>query len=122
MDVLLTVFFDYNAVVHHEFLPQGRTVNKEYKIEVLHRLREAIPQKCTELLKTQLWILQHDNASAYTSMLVREFLAENKTVIMPQPPNSPELASADFFLFPKLKTPMELKRFATIEEIKDKSK
>ncbi|KAA1414566.1 hypothetical protein F0U47_20875, partial [Nocardioides antri] len=24
--VLLTVFFDCNCVVHHEFLPQGRTV------------------------------------------------------------------------------------------------
>ncbi|UYV74080.1 hypothetical protein LAZ67_11002046 [Cordylochernes scorpioides] len=28
--VLLTVFFDCRGVVHHEFLPQGRTVNKEY--------------------------------------------------------------------------------------------
>ena len=27
--VLLTVFFDCNGVVHHEFLPQGRTVNKD---------------------------------------------------------------------------------------------
>ncbi|UYV71341.1 hypothetical protein LAZ67_8002688 [Cordylochernes scorpioides] len=28
--VLLTVFFDCRGVVHREFLPQGRTVNKEY--------------------------------------------------------------------------------------------
>ena len=28
--VLLTVFFDFGGMVHHEFLPQGRTVNKEY--------------------------------------------------------------------------------------------
>ena len=27
---------------------------------------------------------------------------------------------ADFFLFPKMKTPMKLKRFARIEEIKEK--
>ena len=27
--VLLTVFFDCNGVVHNEFLPQGRMVNKE---------------------------------------------------------------------------------------------
>ena len=26
---LLTVFFDCNDIVHHEFLPQGCTVNKE---------------------------------------------------------------------------------------------
>ena len=49
-----------------------------------------------------------------------EFLAKNKTVIMHQPTYSPDLAPAEFFLFPKLKTPMKGKRFATIEEIKEK--
>ena len=29
------------VVVHHEFLPQGRTFNKEYYIEVMCQLREA---------------------------------------------------------------------------------
>ena len=27
---MLTVFMDYNDIVHHEFLPEGQTVNKEY--------------------------------------------------------------------------------------------
>ena len=27
--VLLSVFFDYNGVVHYELLPEGRTVNKK---------------------------------------------------------------------------------------------
>ncbi len=43
--VLLTVFFDYNGIVHQEFLPQGCTVNKEYYLEVMRRLREAIRKK-----------------------------------------------------------------------------
>ena len=55
-------------------------------------------------------------------MLVSEFLAKNKTVIMPQPPYSPDLARAEFFIFPKLKISMKEKRFATIEDIKEKSK
>ena len=33
LKVLLTVFFDCNGVVHHEFLPQGRTVNLKYYLE-----------------------------------------------------------------------------------------
>ncbi|KYN11406.1 hypothetical protein ALC57_16419 [Trachymyrmex cornetzi] len=49
---------------------------------------------------------------------VSSFLAKNNTVIMPQPPYSPDLAPCDFFLFPKLKRPMKERRFATIEEIK----
>ena len=41
---------------------------------------------------------------------------------MPQQPYSTDLALVDIFLLPKLKTPMKGKRFATIEEIKEKSK
>ncbi|KAG5338239.1 MOS1T transposase, partial [Acromyrmex charruanus] len=58
----------------------------------------------------------------HTSLLVREFLAKNNTLMMPQPPYSPDLAPCDFFLFPKLKRPMKGQRYATIEEIKTASK
>ena len=40
--VLLTVFFDCKGMVHHEFLPQGRMVNKKYYIEIMRRLLEVI--------------------------------------------------------------------------------
>ena len=53
--VLLTVFFDCNSVVDHEFLPQGRTVNKEYYLKVMQRLREEIHWKSTELWKNPAW-------------------------------------------------------------------
>ena len=46
---------------------------------------------------------------------------QNKNVIMTQPPYSQGLAPADFFLFSKLTTPIKEKRFATIEQIKDKA-
>ena len=61
--------------------------------------------------------LHHDSTSAYTSMLVCEFLFKHKTVSMPQFSYSPGMVLADFFLFPKLNTPMKGKRFATIEAI-----
>lgn len=51
--VLLTVFFDCRGVVHHEFLPQGRTVNKEYYLQVMRNLREAIRQKRPDLWKNK---------------------------------------------------------------------
>ncbi|EGI59805.1 FLJ37770-like protein, partial [Acromyrmex echinatior] len=68
------------------------------------------------------WLLHHDNALAHISLLVREFLAKNNTLMMPQPPYSPDLAPCDFFLFLKLKRPMKGRRYATIEEIKTASK
>ncbi|UYV63007.1 hypothetical protein LAZ67_2002824 [Cordylochernes scorpioides] len=120
--VLLTVFFDCRGVVHHEFLPQGRTVNKEYYLQVMRNLREAIHQKRPDLWKNKNWLLHHDNAPAHTSLLVRDFLAKNNKPMMPQPPYSPDLAPCDFFLFPKLKRPMKGRRYATLDEIKTASK
>ena len=49
MKILLTVFFDCNDVVHHEFLPQYHMINKEYNLEVIRLKLEEICQKCTEL-------------------------------------------------------------------------
>ncbi|UYV78708.1 hypothetical protein LAZ67_16002504 [Cordylochernes scorpioides] len=119
--VLLTVFFDCRGVVHHEFLPQGRTVNKEYYLQVMRHLREAIRQKRPDLWKNKNWPLHHDNAPAHTSLLVRDLLAKNNTLMMPQPPYFPDLFPCDFFLFPKLKRPMKGRRYATLDEIKTAS-
>ena len=37
----------------------------------------------------------------------------------PHPPYSPDLAPAEFFMFPKLKTTLKGRRFQTIEEIQE---
>ncbi|UYV60352.1 hypothetical protein LAZ67_1000919 [Cordylochernes scorpioides] len=120
--VLLTVFSDFRGVVHREFLPRGRTVNKENYLQVMRNFREAIRQKRPDLWKNKNWLLHHDNAPAHTSLLVRDFLAKNNTLMMPKPPYSPDLAPCDFFLFPKLKRPMKGRRYSTLDEIKTASK
>jgi hypothetical protein len=38
---------------------------------------------------------------------------------LPHPPYSPNLAPADFFLFPKLKTTLKGRRFQTTEEVQE---
>ncbi|CAK9801685.1 Mariner Mos1 transposase [Anthophora quadrimaculata] len=80
--VMLTVFFDYHGVVYSEFLPDGQTVNKEYYLSVMRRLRENIRRKRLDLWKNNSRILHHDNALSYTSILVREFLAKNSTNVI----------------------------------------
>jgi transposase len=66
-------------------------------------------------------MLHHNNAPPHASFLIREILAKQETIVVPQPPYSPDLASADFFLFPKLKSTLKDRRFQTVEEIKEKS-
>lgn len=118
MKLLLTVFFDCRGVVHHEFLPYGQTVNKEYYLEVMKRLRESVRRKRPQLWADQSWILHHDNAPAHTAHIVTDFLAKRGTTVLCQPPYSPDLAPCDFFLFYRMKSAMKGNRYSTIEELK----
>jgi hypothetical protein len=43
-------------------------------------------------------------------------LTKHETTVFPQPPYFPDVAPADFFLFPKLKSSLKGRRFQTIEE------
>lgn len=120
--VMLTIFFDYRGVVHYEFLPPGQTVNKEYYLSVMRRLREAIRLKRPNLWKDKNWFLHHDNAPSHTALVLRDFFIKNSMHIVPQPPYSPDLAPCDFWLFSKLKRPLRGHRFESTDEIKEKSK
>ena len=61
----------------------------------------------SNLWKNKNWLLHHDNAPAHTSLLVRDFLAKNNTLMIPQPPYSPDLAPCDFLVPQKLRRPMK---------------
>ena len=117
----MTVFIDYQGLVHHEFLPSGQTVNKEYYLGVMRRLRESIRRKRHDLWKNNSWFLHHDNAPSHTAMVVRQFLAKHNTNIIPQAPYSPDMAPCDFFLFNRLKNPLRGRYFETTDIIKQKS-
>ena len=42
---MLIIFSDCEGVVHYEFAPRGQTINKEYYVEVLKRLRDDVRKK-----------------------------------------------------------------------------
>jgi len=48
---------------------------------------------------------------------VWEFLAQNNITALPRPQYSRDLASCDFFLFPKLKTHLKGHHFGTVENV-----
>ena len=94
-------------------------VNKQLYQEVLARLRDAVHKKRPELWEKQTWMSHHDNAPAHVSVLIRSYLAKHQTSVASHPPYSPDLAQADFFLFPKLKTTLKGRSIQTIEEIQE---
>jgi hypothetical protein len=118
---MLIVFFYWKVIVHHEFVPRGETVNKEFYLKVMKHLREAVRRKRPEAWTKKTWMLCHDNAPAHALLLILEFLAKQEMIVMPQPPLSPDLAPADFFVFPKLKSTLKGCQFQMVEEIKENS-
>ena len=64
------------------------------------------------------WQLHHDNVPAHASHLMQSFLAKHQITQLTQPAYSTDLALRDFWLFPKLKSPLKGK-FQTGDEIQE---
>ena len=76
---------------------RGETVNNEFYLNVLKRLRAAVRRKRPEAWTNNTCMLHHDNAPAQASPLIREFFTKHETTAVPQPHYSPDLAPAEFF-------------------------
>jgi hypothetical protein len=115
--VLLTVFFDCCGIVHHSYAPEGQTINKEYYLEVIHHLCDAVRRKGPDLRASQNWQLQRDNAPAHSSHLIQSFLAKHGIPVVRQALYSPDMAPCDFWLFCKLKRPLKDSHFDSCKDI-----
>ena len=112
---MLIVFFDNLGVVHKEFVPPGQSVNAAFYKKVLERLHRSVKRKRPEIASR--WKLHHDNAPAHTAFVVTSFLTRIGVEVLPQPPYSPDVSPADFFLFPKLKSRLKGTRFEDVTAI-----
>ena len=70
-----------------------------------------------QLWATGDWQLHHSNTPAHASHLLQRFLAKTSNHPVTLSCYSLSLVPCDFWLFPKLKSPLQGKRFQTIDEI-----
>ena len=121
--VMLTCFsfFYSRGIMHHEYTPEGQTINKEYYLQVLRCLRKAVYRKGPDMWAAKNFQLHHDNAQAYSAHVIHAFLAKNNMSLVRQASYSPDLAPCNFWLFPKLKTILKERRFQSREHIMKKS-
>jgi len=74
------------GIAHHEFVPEGQTVNAESNCNVLRCLREDIRRKQTELWCMGNWLLHDENAPSHQALVTREFLDHKGINTLPRPP------------------------------------
>ncbi|UYV75000.1 hypothetical protein LAZ67_12002060 [Cordylochernes scorpioides] len=120
--VMLTVFFDYQGIVHHEFQQQSSTITADSYLGVVRRFREAIRQKRPELWRSKSWILTTITRRRTQPSKSRNSCRTTQPLCSPNPPTVPNLAPSDFLLFGKLKKKLKGRKFQSIEEIKVESK
>ena len=102
-----------------EQVEQGICIKFCIKLE--HSSMETIwmTQKAAAMGNCWLATSQQRARSCITSPPpVQGFLAKHQITQVTQP-YSPDLASCDFWLFPKLKSPLKGKRFQTVDEIQE---
>ena len=94
--VMLITFFDQKGIVHHEFAPEGETVNQHFYQQVLIRLHNRVRCRRRELWSDKSWLLHHDNAPAHKAISVRQFLVKKQITALDHPPYFPDIAPCDF--------------------------
>lgn len=82
--------------------------------------REYAP-KMTGFVDNNLCVLHYGNASSQKVIVVQEFCCQNSTIVINQAPDLPHMALFDFFLFQKLKLPLQERNFEFIEAAKENS-
>jgi histone-lysine N-methyltransferase SETMAR len=100
---MVLVFFDAKGVIYTNYVPKGETVNAEYIKKALARFLKVFKSK-RPIMASQDWFLHWDNAPVHTAATVQEYLAAKGVKTLRHPPYSPDLAPADFFLFPRVKS------------------
>ena len=105
-------------------MPKGVSVTSEVYCDILDQLKEDIRRKRPGMWKgghdgqtDKDFVLQHDNASCHTAVPTLAKIGESGIDLLAHPPYSPDLAVANFFLFPHLKSLMRGTQFARIEDM-----
>ena len=70
--IMLISFSDANGIMHKEFVPPGQSVNQQFYMKVLKRLRDSVRKKLPEMWSSSDWLLHHDNAPTHTASNVQQ--------------------------------------------------
>jgi len=83
---------------------------------VMERLLNRFRRVRLGMCESGEWFLLHDNAPSHNATIIKMFLVQPKVTVLDHPPYSPDLAPADYFLFPKVKSHLKGRLFDSISD------
>jgi len=114
--LLASIFWDQDAILLIDSLPNGQTINAEYYSFLLVQLKEILKEKRRPRKITKGVLFLHYNAPAHRTLATRKKLAYQGFQCHDHPPYSPDLAPSDYHLFPELKKQLKSRHFSSDEE------
>jgi hypothetical protein len=66
---MLVIFFDWQDVIHKEFVPEGETINAVYYNGVMERLLNIIRRVRPDMCESGYWFLLLDNAPSHNATI-----------------------------------------------------
>ena len=114
---MASVFWDMHGISLIDFLPKGQSINSDYYITLLDRLKDAIKKKRPRMAKKNKPLLQQDNAPVHKSIKPMVKLSDLRFELLPHTRYPPDLAPSDFYLFADLKKMLQGKRFSSDDEV-----
>jgi len=75
---MLMIFFEWQGVIHKEFVPEGETINAVYYKGVMQSLLNRIRRVRPGMCESGDWFLLHDNAPSHNATISSSFWPNEK--------------------------------------------
>ncbi len=111
---MLVAFFDAKGVIYRTYVTNA-TINSDVYQNILPNFLQHLRKKRPEKLGN--WFLHQDNARPHVSKSTLEFMGKKGIKLIKHAPYSPDLAPADFWLFPTLKSLLAGRSFDMQQEL-----
>ena len=96
---MLCVWWNFEDVIHWEFVSNGRAIDTDLYFEKLDRVHEILKRRYPALVNRNRILVQQDNARPHTARTTMPKIQEYRGIkLQPHPAYSPDLAPSDYHL------------------------
>jgi hypothetical protein len=97
-NVLLCIWWKYEALIYYELVPDGRTINAEVYSQQLEKTYMVLLEKYPALVNRKCVLLQQDNARPHTVKKTLQKIVELEDIeLLPHPTFSPDLEPSNYY-------------------------
>ena len=115
--ILASIFWDQDGILLSDYLPKRQNFNAEYCLSLLVQLKDILKENRREVTKGVLFL--HANAPAHRALASQKKLTYLSSQSLDLPPYFPDLAPADYHLFPEQKKQLKGRHFSSDAEVID---